>query len=316
MNTMNYLTDSDLGILRNKLLILGFSEEIVQPYIGKEVCILHFGGRTGRHVVIIPSDVEQLNKGNNKLHEMRDYSINMGMIHPFTTALTMLEGSIEVYGGSGLKTTQYAFANCMPNILDLTHMDTRNVTDMGAMFMMSNIDELKISNLATTNVKDMAYMFTDIKLEKPLDLSNWRTPNLEYTDSMFYEVKFKELSLSNFDFTKVKSIAAMFAMADIKKLELGDFYTPNLENMRGAFLALETDKLNLGRLTTTKVKDMAVAFNSLYLSRDNTLDLRGITVGENTLTRGMFNDFDCDVRVSDKNLRKLLEDSKAVIIED
>lgn len=313
---MNYLTDNDLGHLRNKLLILGFSEETVTPYIGKEVCILHLGGRTGRHIVIIPSDVEQLNKGNPDIHKMRDYSINMGMIHPFTTALTMLEGTIEVYGGSGLKTTQYAFANCMPNILDLTHMDTHNVTDMGAMFMMSNIDELKISNLDTTNVKDMAYMFTDIKLESPLDLSGWKTPNLEYTDSMFYEVKSKELSLANFDFTKVKSIAAMFAMADIKKLELGDFYTPNLENMRGAFLALDTNSLNLGRLTTEKVTDMSVAFNGLYLDVDETLDLRGITVGKNTITKRMFNDFDCNVRVTDEKLRELLKNSKAIIIDD
>lgn len=313
---MNYSTDNDLGHLRNKLLILGFSEETVTPYIGKEVCILHLGGRTGRHIVIIPSDVEQLNKGNPDIHEMRDYSINMGMIHPFTTALTMLEGTIEVYGGSGLKTTQYAFANCMPNVLDLTHMNTRNVTDMSAMFMMSNIDELKISNLDTTNVKDMAYMFTDINLETPLDLSGWKTPNLEYTDSMFYEVKFDELSLSNFDFTKVKSIAAMFAMADIEKLELGDFYTPNLENMRGAFLGLETNSLNLGRLTTEKVTDMSVAFNGLYLDVDETLDLRGITVGKNTITKRMFNDFDCNVRVTDEKLRELLKNSKAIIIDD
>lgn len=313
---MKPLTDNDLGHLRNKLLVLGFSEEIVKPYIGKEVCILHLGGRTGRHVVIIPSDVEQLNKGNKDIHEMRDYSINMGMIHPFTTALTMLEGTIEVYGGSGLKTTQYAFANCRAAVLDLIHMDTRNVTDMGAMFMMSNIDELKVSNLDTTNVRDMAYMFTDIKLEKPLDLSGWRTPNLEYTDSMFYEVELDELKLDNFDFTKVKSIAAMFAMSEIEKLELGDFYTPNLENMRGAFLALETDRLNLGRLTTKKVKDMSGAFNGLYLGMDETLDLRGITVEENTLTKRMFNDFEWDVRATDERLRELLKDSKARIFDD
>lgn len=315
-NTMDYLTDNDLANLRNKLLVLGFSGETIKPYIGEEVCIIHMGGNKGRHLVLIPSNVEQLNKGNPNINASGDYSIRADYISPFTSALIDLEGTIEVYGGSGLKTAQYAFAHCKPDILDLTRMDTHNVTDMGAMFLKSLIGELKASNLDTTNVKDMSYMFAETQVDKKLDLSDWKTTNLECTHSMFYEVEFEELSLANFDFTKVKSIAAMFAMSDIKKLELGDFYTPNLEDMRGAFLALDTNKLNLGRMTTEKVTDMSIAFNGLRLRGDGTLDLRGITVGKNTLTKGMFRDFEWDVYVSDKKLRELLEDSRAVIIDD
>jgi surface protein len=58
-------------------------------------------------------------------------------------------------------------------ILDLSYLDTSNVTSMNSMFRdCSNLTSLDISNFNTSNVTDMAYMFDDCTSLTSLDMSN------------------------------------------------------------------------------------------------------------------------------------------------
>ena len=68
--------------------------------------------------------------------------------------------------------------------LDLTNLDTSNVTNMSSMFCGSNLTILDLSNLDTSNVTNMSSMFYGSNLTT-LDLSNLDTSNVINMNRMF-----------------------------------------------------------------------------------------------------------------------------------
>lgn len=89
---------------------------------------------------------------------------------------------------------------------------TNNVTDMQYMFArVTELDETTIFNsFDTTNVTNMNNMFDSSGFKK-LDLSKFNTSNVEFFSSMFaYTSNLSILDISNFDFSKSKTMINMF----------------------------------------------------------------------------------------------------------
>ncbi len=130
---------------------------------------------------------------------------------------------------------------------------------MGAL---RSIDNMKCLN--TENVTNMGNMFCYVTLTnrelRHIDLSSFRTPNLENTRSMFNGCRnIKSIDLSNFDFSNDTSMAYMFQYCiNMTELNLGEnFNSGNVMNMQGMFRDCNSlPSLDLSKFNTENVERM------------------------------------------------------------
>ena len=96
--------------------------------------------------------------------------------------------------------------------LNLSWLDTSNITDMTRMFSgCNNLTELNLSNFDTSNVTDMARMFDNCNNLTELNLSNFDTSNVTDMTYMFRNCeKLEQLDLSSFDFSKIVGNTRIF----------------------------------------------------------------------------------------------------------
>lgn len=95
--------------------------------------------------------------------------------------------------------------------LDLTDLNTSNISSMRYMFYGAAIQRLDVHNFDTSNVTNMEYMFSYCRNLTSLDLSNFDTSNVTNMTSMFsYCQNLTSLDLSNFDFSNVTNYTNMF----------------------------------------------------------------------------------------------------------
>ncbi|WP_218657184.1 BspA family leucine-rich repeat surface protein, partial [Enterococcus hirae] len=108
----------------------------------------------------------------------------------------------------------------------LSQLDTSNVTDMSYMFFgMSSVTSLDVSSFDTSNVTTMSYMFYGMSSVTGLDVSNFDTSNVTTMGYMFKGMgSVTSLDLSNFDTSNVTDMTDMFFGTPLKKLILGDTF--------------------------------------------------------------------------------------------
>ena len=96
--------------------------------------------------------------------------------------------------------------------IDLSNLDTSNVTDMSFMFSeCRKLFTLDLSNFDTSNVTSMQQMFCYCESLTSLDLSNFNTSNVTNMTVMFLGCSsLTSLDLSNFDTSKVTDSLNMF----------------------------------------------------------------------------------------------------------
>ena len=96
--------------------------------------------------------------------------------------------------------------------IDLSALDTSNVTDMASMFSgCEKIDSLNVSNFDTSSATNMNNMFGGCPNLTSLNLSNFDTSSVTNMDSMFiYCSSLTSLDVSNFDTSKVTNMGCMF----------------------------------------------------------------------------------------------------------
>ena len=86
----------------------------------------------------------------------------------------------------------FMFSHCTLDNLDLSHFNTKTVNDMNNMFKSFKIitkkNKLDLSELNASNVTNTSYMFCDCVLPD-LDLSLFKTQNVENIEGMFYHSK-------------------------------------------------------------------------------------------------------------------------------
>lgn len=170
--------------------------------------------------------------------------------------------------------------------LDLSSFNTSNVKTMRSMFIAvasdgatptsSNLEKIIFgNNFNTSNVTDMAYMFTNLQYLASLDVSNFNTANVTTMDHMFAVLpNVKTLDVSNFDTSKVTSMFSMFASLDLStsevipsqltEIKFGEkFNTKNVKTMRTMFAGQQLIReLDLTSFYSDSLTDVWHIFNS------------------------------------------------------
>ncbi|MBC1925473.1 BspA family leucine-rich repeat surface protein [Listeria innocua] len=144
--------------------------------------------------------------------------------------------------------------------LDLSNIDTSNVTSMLSMFANSAATSLDVSNWDTSNVTDMSYMFAN-SVATSLDVSNFDTSNVTNMTYMFRSSAAPSLDVSNFDTSKVTNMANMFAYSATTSLDMSNFDTSNVTNMSAMFVYSAATSLDVSNFDTSNVTNMTNMFN-------------------------------------------------------
>jgi surface protein len=195
--------------------------------------------------------------------------------------------------------TSYWFYNAYNcTSMNLSKLDTSNVTDMSWMFFnCNNLTNLDVSNWNTSNVTNMESVFGCRNLIA-LDVSNWDTSKVTDMTMMFdYCSSLITLDVSNFNTSNVTSMSGMFSCCEsLTTLDVSNFDTSNVEYMRGMFYAcISLVNLDVSRWDTSNVTDMSGMFEwcasliFLDLSNFNTLNVIYETDGVRGMER-MFDD--------------------------
>ena len=180
--------------------------------------------------------------------------------------------------------------------IDLTGIDTSNVTDMGDMFYECiELENVNLSSLDTSNVTDMSFMFYDCRALRTLDLSSFDTTNVKNMSymffncdnltslnirgintsnvtnmtNMFYECRLlTSLDVSSFDTSNVTDMSFMFEYCiGLTELDLSNFNTSKVTNMRRMFGNCDFTSVDVSSFDTSNVTDMAGLFYYCYFLR-------------------------------------------------
>ena len=180
-------------------------------------------------------------KDNNSLYEISIGSEN---------------GSVEANtNGSGM----FAYLDNVSS-LDLSGLDTSNMTSMSYMFYNSN--SLKSVNLSNFNTSKLLYannMFNGCTSLESLDLSNFNTSKVTNFSNMFRDCqKMKEINLSNFDTSSATTFANLFHnCSSLTTLDLSSFNTNKVTYMGSMFYNCSSlTSLDLSNFNTSNVINM------------------------------------------------------------
>ena len=123
-------------------------------------------------------------------------------------------------------------------IIDVSHFDTKNVTDMSTIFCgCTSVKKLDISGFDTSKVTNMGSMFCNCRSLISLDVSNFDTSKVTNMDHMFYGcTSLTSLNVSNFDTKNVTDMHTMFCnCTSLTSLDVSNFDTSKVTNMGTMF---------------------------------------------------------------------------------
>ncbi len=177
------------------------------------------------------------------------------------------DGLYEVYMGSDsgkieANTNGQGMFAYLTNVesLDLTNLDTSNITNMSSMFQgSSSLKEIKLSNFNTSKVTSMQSMFNGCSSLMSLDLSSFDTSKVTNMGSMFNGCNsLTSLELSNFNTNSLTMINNMFTnCSKLKEIDLSSFNTNNVKDMSKVFYGCNTlTKLDINNFETSNVTNM------------------------------------------------------------
>ena len=174
--------------------------------------------------------------------------------------------------------------------IDLTEVDTSNVTDMGEMFYdCSSLISLDASTFNTSNVTDMYYMFEGCSNLTSLDVSSFNTSNVTDMQHMFGGCKkLTSLDVSSFDTSNVTNMRFMFyGCSSLTSLDVSSFDTSNVTNMCYMFYGCSSlTSLNLSSFNTANVTNMSYMFENCW--KLTNLDISGFDTSSVTDICEMF----------------------------
>ena len=220
-------------------------------------------------------------KDNNSLYEVSIGSEN---------------GSLEANtNGSGM----FSYLDNV-DTLDLTGLDTSNMTSMSRMFYKStSLKNIDVSGFDTSKVVNMIFMFNNCSSLISLDLSSFNTSNVTNMEAMFQnDVNLENITFGdNFNTSKVKDMIAMFASCKkLSYINLSNFDTSNVKKMQSMFYYCENLKsLDLSNFDTSQVINMYAMFMNCSSLKE--LDLSSFDTSKVTNMQSMF--------LSCKNLENL-----------
>ena len=189
-------------------------------------------------------------KDNNSLYEISIGSEN---------------GSVEANtNGSGM----FAYLDNV-STLDLSGLDTSNMTSMSRMFLNSkSLTNIDVSGFDTSKVVNMAKMFEGCTNLVNLNLSNFNTTSVTNMNMMFRKCNnLRQLEISGFDTSNVTDMSYMFQNCiSLTNLDFPSFDTSNVINMPAMFQNCRSlISLDLFNFNTSKVTIM----NSIFFGCTN-----------------------------------------------
>ena len=218
-------------------------------------------------------------KDNNSLYEISIGSEN-GSVEANTNGSGMFAylDNVSSLDLSGLDTSNmtsmsrmFYNSKSLTNI-DTSGFDTSKVVNMNGMFWgCNNLKNIDVSNFKTSKVTDINNMFADCSSLTALDLSNFDTSNVLYMGNPYnysYGGMFRNcsslvsLNISSFNTSKVKEMSNMFhGCSSLVTLDLSNFDTSNVTAMASMFDSCTNLKnLNLSSFNTSKVTNMRGMF--------------------------------------------------------
>ena len=224
-----------------------------------------------------------------------------GVMAPANMNGWMSNSTIEDMDLSALDTSQvtdmsfmFQFSQKLAS-LNLTSFNTENVTNMKAMFQgCYELTELSIGEegFDTSKVTDMTVMFSLCgKLSNYSFLTLFNTENVTSMSQMFYgNNSAHKLDLSSFDTSHVTNMYRMFFdCSSLKSLEFGNsFDTSSVTNMAEMFAKCKNlSALDVTGFDTSKVTTMRAMFSTC--SALTTLDVSKFDTSKVTDMYGMFN---------------------------
>ena len=186
----------------------------------------------------------------------------------------------------------YMFYGCQNLIYIIfgTKWNTSQVTDMYMMFCdCNNLTSLDLSNFDTKRVENMNTMFTHCSSLTSLDVSNFDTSQVTNMGQMFLGCKeLVELNISNFDTSKVTSMSDMFyGCSSLTSIDLSSFDTSQVTSMHRMFNGCNSlTSIGLSSFDTSQVTAMHGMFSNCE-SLTN-LDLSHFDTGQVTDMSWMF----------------------------
>ncbi|EMY4659177.1 BspA family leucine-rich repeat surface protein [Listeria monocytogenes] len=166
--------------------------------------------------------------------------------------------------------------------LDLSNLDTSSVTDMSYMFDRNDLTSLDLSNLDTSNVTDMAFMFYN-STGTSIDVSNFDTSSVTSMYAMFNSCDVAtSIDVSNFNTSNVTNMGSMFSYTSaVTSLDVSKFDTSNVTNMNSMFKGSAATSLDVSGFNTSNVTDMNAMFRdstvtSIDVSNFNTSNVMGM----------------------------------------
>ena len=129
-----------------------------------------------------------------------------------------------------------------------------NTNGSGMFAYLDNVDTLDLTGLDTSNMTSMTYMFYNSNSLKSINLSNFNTSKLLYANNMFNGcTSLESLDLSNFNTSKVTSMIDMFyGDSKLTTLDLSSFDITSVTDFSNMLF-------NTGGVTTAYCKDTASA---------------------------------------------------------
>ena len=172
-------------------------------------------------------------------------------------------GSVDIGGWNSysLHDASNMFRNAnITSGLNIVSFDTANVIDMSGMFSFSNIPNLDLAYLKTSNVKNMRSMFEGGRFYPSLDLARFDTRKVEDFSSMFRGINIdsRTLDVSSFDTSNATSFRFMFDGTNLTgNLDLSNFNTSKAIDMSNMFSSsVLLTSINLSSFDTRSVIDM------------------------------------------------------------
>ena len=231
------------------------------------------------------SSLEELDMSNWNFTKANSDSLSSTM--GVTSSLKKWNLSNAIFGASMKRAFSY-----IPVIeLNLTGVNTSNVTDMYGAFQGTEVGELDLSSFDLTNVESMGYMFYDTKNLERVDFGSKLTPSLLSMDNMFTSSKkLKYVHMENFGSSSLYNLNDMFYASTVEEIHMKNFNF-GLFNNNGYTNPFKD-------LSYLKILDLSGANMSSCTNTDRyfsglpnleVLNLSGVRTGVITNTSQMFN---------------------------
>lgn len=210
---------------------------------------------------------EKLSYLNGTKNVLKTNLINKSVVLTGNETFRELANKVnDIQAGGGKVSPDYvSFYGYMGTSLDLSWLDTSNITFMRNMFSYcSSLTSLDVSHFDTSNVTTMLGMFSSCSYLTSLDVSNFDTSNLVDMTSMFKDcTSLTSLDVSNFNTSNVTVMTGMFrGCTSLTSLNISSFNTSKVAEAPNMFYRCSSLTSIVGILDMQKVTSANNMFSS------------------------------------------------------